>query len=836
MSDKISVIRHSTNLLAKTWKADGTVAPYDDAKTLTLKVREVADLDGLASLIESLSTDPHACIIRGRYVGDDVAKQRDPDGFKPSKVRKAYDYFDDQPLHALCIDVDKFDPLTCDPIAQPEQAIDEFVSTMLPDEFVGAGYFWQLSNTFAHPSKLSDGLKVHLWFWLDKPLTSAQVKAYAKEVDLAADTALFQPVQPHYTAAPVLEKGVECPVKRRMGLVRGLLGDELVLRPSESAMSAELRSGGGGQRLRDLGQSDPIALRLAELGLIKSESREGFNIVCPFEDEHTGASAETSTQYRLPHTSGYAKSQFVCLHAHCKDRPRSMFLSRIGIDEVADEFQDMSGADHDPTAPKPKGIPDAMHLATDQANAGRIVRKFGKRLMVVAGQWYAWTGVRWEQDDGEVYRCGCLLSKIIHVEADEWRAKKGGTVEESDKYQAIADMLTKWAQKSEMKSSIEAALGLAKKLLVVNENVIDRNPWLLNCRNGTVDLRTGEIKPHDPQDYITKVVPLDYDRSAHSEAWQTIVGRVTLESELVTRPLAMFLQRWFGYCATGSTREQSFVVHYGNGSNGKSTILDTVAAVLGDYAGAAAPGLLVGNGKDRHPTELADLFGRRMVTAHETSEGGYLREDLVKQLTGGDKIKGRFMRADFFEFDPTHKLQMLTNHKPIIKGSDTGIWRRVLLVPYMARFADAEEVAAGRAHYVKDTRTAERLKSELQGVLTWIVEGARAWFTDGLRPPDAVLAASKDYQTEQDRVGLFLSECCEFDADARCSLSGGLDGGLYEAYRGWCLENGVFAMSKQKFAEELKRAIPCGKVEEGREKGTRKKVRWVYGVRIFGVG
>jgi putative DNA primase/helicase len=834
VTDRISIIRHATNLLAKTWKADGSIEPYGDGKFFALETRAVGGLDDLATTLRRLEKDLRACVIRGRYVGDEVAKQRDPEEFKPGKVRKSYDYFDDQPLHALCIDVDKFDPLTCDPIADPQGAIDEFVASMLPDEFLGAGYYWQLSNTFGHPSKLGDGLKAHLWFWLDQPLSSAQVKAYAKEVGLAADTALFQPVQPHYTAAPMVEEGAHCPVQQRNGLVRGLLGDELALRPSEAALAATIESGGGGKRLRELGSSDPVALRLAELGLIKSEAREGFNIVCPFEDEHTGASGETSVQYRLPHTGGHALGQFICLHSHCKDRPRSQWLARIGIDEVADEFENLVDLDdHDPATPKPKGIPEAQHLSTDQANAGRIARKFGKRLMVVAGQWYAWTGARWEQDDGEVYRCGCMLSKIIHVEADEWRAKKGQSAEESEKYQAIADALAKWAMRSEMKASIEAALGLAKKLLAVREDAIDRNPWLLNCRNGTVDLRTGEIKDHDPMDYITKVVPLDYDPAKRSETWEMIVARVTLESEMTTRPLASFLQRWFGYCATGSTREQAFVVHYGNGSNGKSTIIDTVSSVLGDYSGTSAPGLLISGSKERHPTELADLFGRRMVTAHETSEGGHLREDLVKQLTGGDKIKGRFMRADFFEFDPTHKLQMLTNHKPIIKGADGGIWRRVLLVPYMARFADAEEVKAGRAHYVKDTRIAERLKNEAQGVLTWIVAGARAWYADGLRAPDIVMAASRDYQSEQDRVGQFLNECCEFDKEARTALAGGFDDGLYGAYRMWCTDGGVFAVSKQKFTQELERAIPCGKVVEGKEPGTRRKVRWVYGVRLL---
>ena len=455
-----------------------------------------------------------------------------------------------------------------------------------------------------------------------------------------------------------------------------------------------------------------------------------------------------------------------------------------------------------------KGIPEAKHLTTDQANAGRIVKNFGRKMIVVAGQWFAWTGMRWEKDDGEVYRCGCMLSKVIHAEADAWRAKKGSSAEESEKYDAIADALVKWAARSEMKTGIEAAVGLTKKMLSVGENSIDRSPWLLNCLNGTVDLRTGELKAHDPADFITKLVPLAYEPDARSDAWETVIARVTLEAGITTRPLAGFLQRWFGYCATGSTREQAFVVHYGNGSNGKSTILDTVADVLGDYAATAAPGLLVGNGKDRHPTEIADLFGRRMVTAHETGEGGQLKEDMVKQLTGGDKVKARFMRADFFEFDPTHKLQLLTNHKPAIKGQDNGIWRRVLLMPYLARFAVAEEVAAGRAHFVRDTSIMDKLRKERAGVLTWLVRGAMAWVQEGLQPPDVVLAASRDYQTEQDRIGQFVAECCELGLGSSEPLADGMNGGLYQAYRGWCNEGGVFALSKTRFVQELERCIP----------------------------
>lgn len=584
--------------------------------------------------------------------------------------------------------------------------------------------------------------------------------------------------------------------------------------------------------------SDPVVDHLAEHGWLLEITGEGVaNVTCPWKHEHTSDSGPSETSWFPAGVGGFHRGHFKCLHSHCAGRTDAQFLDAVGwVENLDEEFEVIPAS---PKGEEPvfrKGVPEAKHMTTDQANAGRIVAKFGKRLVVMAGQWFAWTGKRWEKDDGEVYRCGCTLSKLIHAEADEWRAKKGATSEESEKNAAIADALVKWAARSEMKASIEAALGLAKKLLAVPDDALDRNPWLLNCLNGTVDLRTGELKPHTPADYITKLVPLAYDPKAQSAAWDTVLARVTLEYGMGTRPLASFLQRWFGYCATGSTREQAFVVHYGQGSNGKSTILDTVAEVLGDYASTAAPGLLVGNGKDRHPTEIADLFGRRMVTAHETGEGGQLKEDVVKQLTGGDKVKARFMRADFFEFDPTHKLQLLTNHKPAIKGQDNGIWRRVLLMPYMARFAVAEEVAAGRAHHVRDTRIMDRLRAELQGVLTWVVKGAQVWAQDGLQPPDVVLAASRDYQTEQDRIGQFVVECCEQGPEYSEPLSDGMGAGLYQAYRGWCNDGGFFALSKTRFVQELERSVAhfAKKSAKVSDHGQRRRdVLRIHGIRLL---
>ena len=590
-----------------------------------------------------------------------------------------------------------------------------------------------------------------------------------------------------------------------------------------------------GQRSRD-DVNDPLVAFLDARGVLLEVTPNGVaNVVCPWKHEHTGDSGPSETSWLPAGVGGFSQGHFRCQHAHCTKRTDAEFLEAVGYIESLFEVMPAQPVVAGPQ--QRKAIPDANHLTTDQANAVRIVKRFGRRLIVVAGQWYAWTGMRWEKDEGEVYRCGCTLSRLIHAEADAWRAKKGATADETERYVSIAEALEKWALRSEMKATIEAAVGLAKKMLAVGEGQINRSPWLLNCLNGTVDLRTGEMKDHDPEDYITKLVPYAYEPAVRSPVWEEIVARVTLETGLTTRPLVRFLQRWFGYCATGSTREQVFVVHYGSGSNGKSTILDTVADVLGDYAATAAPGLMVGNGNDRHPTEVADLFGRRMVTAHETGEGGVLREDFVKQATGSDKLKARYMRADFFEFDPTHKLQLLTNHKPSIKGTDNGIWRRVMLMPYLARFASVEEVTAGRAHYIKDTRTAERLRAEMQGVLTWVVEGAKAWFQDGLQPPDAVLAASRDYQSEQDRVAQFVAECCELDQAGWEPLSDDDMGrGVYQAYRRWCQESGLYALSKQRLVQELERCVPNFAKRTAKQPiagGRRRDIVQIHGLRLL---
>jgi putative DNA primase/helicase len=235
----------------------------------------------------------------------------------------------------------------------------------------------------------------------------------------------------------------------------------------------------------------------------------------------------------------------------------------------------------------------------------------------------------------------------------------------------------------------------------------------------------------------------------------------------------------------------------------------------------------------RHPTEIADLFGRRLVISHESDEGASLREGFVKQASGEDKLSGRRMYQDFFEFTPTFKLQLLTNHKPTVKGADFGIWRRLLLLFYPHKYGTAEQVKKGEATRIADEFLTAKLLAEREGILTWLVAGAKEWYQSKLRPPDSVLDDSVRYRNEQDRVKQFVADRCIIDPNVWSSYSGG--DGLYPAYNQWCKESGYMTMGVNRFGGELTRVVPLSRREECRTKlptGGFKTMAGVRGLRV----
>ncbi len=469
-----------------------------------------------------------------------------------------------------------------------------------------------------------------------------------------------------------------------------------------------------------------------------------------------------------------------------------------------------------PVAPPPPDsmpgvIPEALYDCTDQANAQRLQRVYGNCLISVAGDFYAWDGRRWKLDDGLAQRFACDLSRIVSLERNEasiefkeYQTKAAeGVGTELSRLEDKVKALSGWAAKCEMQSTQNAALGMLRKLLNVPVEKIDANPWLLNVENGTIDLYSGAIHSHSAADLITKVAPVRYDPAAQCPRFRRFLAEIFQEDDSVVQ----FLQRWYGYASTGDAREQKLLIKHGPGGNGKSTLGDAIDAVLGEYSSPATMGLLTGKAgaaDTAHLAEIAGLRGQRLVTASESEDGAKLKEALIKQLTGGDALKGKRLYGQLFQFKPTHKLELLTNHKPVIKGSDFSIWRRIMLLNFPVKYGSAAEVETGEAMAVRDPTLGLALRAESEGILAWIVEGARLWLSQGLSPPRSMLEASAEYRQAQDHVAEFLAECCTLSPGARQMLPA-----LYATYKGWCHAAGRdHPVTRQRLVDELERRVP----------------------------
>lgn len=448
-------------------------------------------------------------------------------------------------------------------------------------------------------------------------------------------------------------------------------------------------------------------------------------------------------------------------------------------------------------------VPEALHMCTDQANAHRLLAAYGSQIISAAGRFYCWVGTHWEGGDTAALQFGCNLSRLVNDELAPLRAhlrslmsgeavaahlahpRKAKMPEDFEQAQAMVDALAKWAKDCEMRSTINNALGLLKTLLDVPMGTLDADPWLLNCRNGTIDLRTGALRAHSPADRITRCLPHAYDPAAAAPRFE----RFMLEVFGHDVETVSFLQRAFGYSATGSGREQCMLVHWGKGQNGKNTLHKAIRHVLGPYAQTAPPGLLTSAKEGSLIHEIADLYGARWVSVDESDDGARMREAAMKQMTGDDDVKGRHLYQSFFSYRPTFKLHLMTNHKPRIVGQDHGVWRRLILVPYGQVFSGAQ----------RDASLDDKLAGEAQGVLSWLVRGALEWQAMGaLKPSRAVLEASTEYRSEEDTLRQFLDECCVLNPEARIDLKM-----LYPVYTAWAKNSGAYCLGRSTFKKEL---------------------------------
>jgi P4 family phage/plasmid primase-like protien len=429
---------------------------------------------------------------------------------------------------------------------------------------------------------------------------------------------------------------------------------------------------------------------------------------------------------------------------------------------------------------------------TDLGNSERLLRRHG-RVFRCCYEWnkkyLVYDGTRWQIDaTAAVERMAKATVRSIYGEA--------ATEPDDDKRKA----LVAHAKRSEQHPRVEAMIRLARSEVAVDHDQLDADPWLLNAKNGTVDLRTGELRPHRREDMLTKRTSVAFDPEATAPLFDSFLERI-----LPDPALRSFLQRAMGYAACGVVSEEILVVMHGTGDNGKTTLINAVKKALGDYAMEAAPELLMAK-KGSHPTELADLFRQRFVACVETEQDRRLAEARAKALTGREQISARRMREDFWRFWPTHTIILATNHRPEIRGTDHAIWRRVKLTPF--------EVAVPKAE--QDPRLEHKLTLESAGILNWLVHGCLAWQSEGLGEPEAVKAATGEYREEQDILAGFFAE--------RCVVREGLSvlaTQLYSEYEDWAAEQNEKPLTSTKFGRRVKeRGFRSNRPPENNKKTT----------------
>ncbi len=421
-----------------------------------------------------------------------------------------------------------------------------------------------------------------------------------------------------------------------------------------------------------------------------------------------------------------------------------------------------------------EGLPDELKN-TDIGNGWRFSRQHGSRFRYCRemNQYLAYDGKRWQSDQ----------SAAESAAKDTVRDMAAAASKDPGKPENKA--LLQHAMRSATRSRIEAMLFTARSEpgMEIKAKDLDGDCHLFNCNNGTVDLRTGELCPHDPDDHISKITAVDYDPGATAPTWDAFLARILPDADL-----RAFIQRLVGYALLGECREEVLPFLYGSGANGKSTCLNAVQEIFGEYAMQAPPELLTLKHGPSHPTELAALMGARCVLSVEVEEGRRLAESLVKQLTGRDSISARYMRQDFFTFEPTHTVFMAANHKPIVKGTDGAIWRRIKLIPFEVVIPEAE----------RDPGLQEKLRGELPGILAWAVRGCLEYQRSGLGEPSAVRDATEYYRADMDILAAFIDEDCVTAPGVWIKFAD-----LYQGYVNWCQRSGVTAESKREFGNRL---------------------------------
>ncbi len=424
---------------------------------------------------------------------------------------------------------------------------------------------------------------------------------------------------------------------------------------------------------------------------------------------------------------------------------------------------------------------------TDTGNAHRLYDKFGHNIRYSYNRkkWYYWTGKQWQLDEsGEIKTLADIIVEDI---------KKEGYQEQEPETQ---EKILKWATRTANSNAKENMIKECQHLegVPASPDMFDGYAGYLNCQNGIVNLRNGELMPHDPNFMMTKITGSEYDTTGKEpKQWLQFLDDVTAGD----KALQEYIQKSIGYSLSGSTKEQCAYFLYGIGNNGKSTFLDTIADLLGGYAANTQPETIMmqkygGNGAN---SDIARLKSARFVTCEEPTEGVRLNEGLLKQLTGGSKVTCRFLYGDEFEYTPEFKIWIATNHKPIVRGTDVGIWRRIKLIPF--------EVNIPKEKIDKNMKY--KLREEFPQILHWAVEGCIKWQKEGIEEPGKVQEAIKEYKVEMDLLASFIEQCIVIDYTCIDKIPAA---DLFKVYSKWAKQNNEYEMTSKKFFRDISNKLP----------------------------
>jgi putative DNA primase/helicase len=410
-------------------------------------------------------------------------------------------------------------------------------------------------------------------------------------------------------------------------------------------------------------------------------------------------------------------------------------------------------------------------------------------------RWFTWDGFRWKVDtDGEANRAAIFTA----------RARKAAAT-----YIYNQDLKTKserWAKDSESTGKRNAMLNTAihLKSIEIQIDEFDRNPFLAGLKNGTLDLETGEFRESKREDYISMQFNVAYDQNAKAPRWEQFLEEVFAgDKELIS-----WIHRAVGYLLTGNTSEQKIFLCFGKGANGKSVFLDVLTHLLGDYAGNCSFSTFDANKKNEATNDLAALKGKRLVTVIETNEDKRLDEARVKVVTGQDNVTARFLYGEFFSYKPSFKIFMAMNHKPLIRGMDEGIWRRIKLIPFTQNFIDKA-----------DPYLVSKLINELPGILNWAIQGLIEWKQKRLGSAKVIDEASDSYRKESDLLQQWIDETLTFNPDSKLSCQS-----AYESFLMWCIERSYPRWSVSSFGRAM--------TEKGFERKSDGKARHYIGISL----